>query len=885
MSGLQRLWNRMMGFFGKSSMDRELDAEVATHLEMATEENLRAGMAPDEARRRALVRFGGVEQARQAHRETRGLPGLDRLMQDLRYTFRTLGRDRGFTTVAVLILALGIGANVVVFSVVNTLLLRPLPFAQPQQLVFLQGNFGELGLSDTAYRIDWWEAYKRNNQSFQTITGYVPYFEQTQTKLMNHGEAKPVAGAWVLQDFFETMGVRPMLGRQFLPQDGLKGSQPVVMLSYPFWQREFHGDPKIIGQTITFDKDALTVVGVMPASFDFGAAFAPGQKMDYFTPLVPDNVRRWGHILAMVGRLKPGVSVAQAQAEANVLFPHLKTTLNLDGDTDYKTTITGLKEFISGSLRRSLIVLWCAVGLILLIVCVNLSNLLIARAATRSKEFALRISLGAGRGRLVRQLLTESLVLSGAGALLGLGFAYAATFWLAHQGSVALPLMSSVRVDGTALAWTVVIALAVGLLFGLAPGLKMSGENLQESLKDSGPGTSNGRKHERLRSVLVISEVALACVLIVGAGLLLRSFLRVMDIDLGFRPEQTSAIKGDYSTDYSSDGSGGERRAAIFREMQRQVRAIPGVEAVGITDSLPLEHGRSWDLRAKGKPVKDGDNKDAFVYIVTPGYLNAMRMRLRGGRDFAWTDGAKSPHVVIINEAAAKREWPGEDPVGKQATGVGDGEVTVVGVIDDVRESSVEKGSSVEVYVPVTQAEPGKAEIVLRSKLPLSVLQPTLMQVLRGMNPGQAAVPLRPIQSIVDHASSPRRFFAVLVGLFAALGLLLASLGIYGVISYSVTRQTQEIGIRMALGATRERVQMGVISKTLRMALIGIAVGTAASFAVARAISSLLFGTEPTDLVTFAGMIVLLTGVAFVAGYLPARRASKIDPMIALRSN
>jgi predicted permease len=878
MNSFKSLWNVLR-------RKSDLTEEFESHLRMAVADRVARGESPEDARREAIREFGNVPLIADVTRERWGWLRMEQTLQDLRYTLRTLGRDRGFTFVAIIILALGIGANIVVFSVVNTILLRPLPFAQPQQLVVLKGNYGQLGLSDTSYRIDWWEAYKRSNKSFQAVTGYVPYFAQTQSKLMNHGEPKPVAGAWVLQDFFPTMGVNPLLGRQFLLKEAVKGGQPVVMLSYAFWQREFHGDPAIVGKTITLDKDALTVVGVLPESFDFGAVFAPGSRMDYFTLLVPDAVRQWGHVLAMIGRLKPGVTVAQAQAEANILFPQLRDTLKLDGDTDYKTTMTGLKEEVSGKLRRSLEVLWCAVGMILLIVCVNLSNLLIARAAMRSKEFALRISLGAGRGRLVRQLLTESLVLSGAGALLGLAFAYAATSWLAHQGSVALPLMSSVRVDGTVLGWTVVVAVAVGLLFGLAPGLKMSAGNLQESLKDSGPGTSNGRKHERIRAVLVISEVALACVLIVGAGLLLRSFLRVMDVDLGFRPEQTSAIKGDYSTDYNDDGSGATKRSVAFEEMQRQVRAIPGVEAVGITDNLPLEHGRSWDLSAKEKPAKPGENKDAFVYIVTPGYLDAMGMHLRAGRDFTWADGPKGEHVIIINQTAARREWPGEDPIGKLARGIGDGDTRVIGVIDDVRESGVEEGSSPQVYVPVTQGEPGKAEIVLRSKLPVQVLEPTVMRVLRSMNPGQATVPLRPIQSIVDHATSPRRFFAVLVGLFAVLGLILASLGIYGVISYSVTRQTQEIGIRMALGATRERVQMGVISKTLRMALIGVAVGTVASFAVARAISSQLFGTEPTDPVTFAGMIVLLTAVAFFAGYLPARRASRIDPMVALRSN
>jgi len=875
-------WRRLVG---NRQLEQELDKELRFHIDQQSADNLRAGMSEQKARRSTRLAFGGLDQVKEDCRESRGTMWINSIVQDVRFTLRTLGRERTFTAVAVLILALGIGANIVVFSVVNTILLRPLPFHDAQQLAWITGNFGEGGLSDTAYRVDWWEAYKRNNQSMQNVTGFVPYLASGETKLMNYGDPKPVAGVWVLDDFLQTLGVQPALGRLFTHNEGVKGGPPAVLLTYPFWRTQFHSDPKILGQSITLGKDAMTVVGVLPESFDFGAVFAPGTKMDYVIPAIPENMANWGHVLALVGRMKPGVTVAQAQAEANTLFPHLRSSLKLDGDTDYKTSITGLKDEVSGKLRRSLIVLWCAVGLILLIVCVNLSNLLLARAASRSKEFGLRVALGARRGRLISQLLTESLVLSGAGAIAGLAFAYAVTTWLAHQGSVALPLMSSVRVDGASLGWTVALAIAVGVLFGLAPGLKVSAGNLQESLKGSGHGTSAGPKRERLRSLLVISEVALACVLLVGAGLLLRSFLRVLHVDLGFRPEQTSAIKMDYTPDYNDNSKGGAERGVSFQEAIRQVRALPGVEAVGITDNLPMEHGRSWELRAKENPGKPGDNPDVFVYVVTPGYLQAMGIHLRSGRDFTWADAPKSEPVIIINQAAARREWPNQDPIGKLARGVGDGDTRVVGVIDDVRETSAEAQSSPEVYVPVTQGEPGKAEVVIRSTLPSAVLAPAVMRTLRSLHPAQASVELRPIQSLVDHTTSPRRFFAVLVGLFAGLGLVLASLGIYGVISYTVTRQTQEIGIRMALGATREQVQLRVIWNTLSLALIGVAMGTIASFVVARAISSLLFATEPADPLTFAGMILLLVAVALIAGYLPARRASRIDPIVALRCN
>jgi predicted permease len=880
-NSLRHLRDRLRSSFSSAPMDRDLDAEMKSHLEFAIEENLKRGMSAEEARRQALVRFGGVEQAKEKHREARGWPMLDVLLQDLRFTLRTLRRDSGFTVVAVLILALGIGANIVVFSVVNTILLRPLPFKDPQQLVWLAGNKGVGGLSSTTYWVDAYAEIQRNNRSFQDMTAFVPFYSVSESKLVGRGEPKPVAGVWVAGNFFQMLGVKPALGRFFLPEETGKGGRQSLVLSYAFWQRQFNADPSIVGQAIQLNNDALTVVGVLPQSFDFGSVFAPGMKVDYFSPAVMENMKTWGHVVSIVGRLKPGVTVAQAQAEADVMLPQLKDAGNPDWGTDINTRITGLKEYVSGKLRSSLIVLWCAVGLIMLIVCVNLSNLMLARTAARSKEFAMRSALGAGRARLIRQLLTESLVLSGVGAVFGLGFAFAALSYLAHQGSIALPLLSSVRVDQSALLWTLLIAASAGILFGTAPSFRMAGANLQDALKDSGHGMSGGRKHDRLRSALVISEVALACVLLVGAGLLLRSFLRVLDVDLGFEPTHAFALKADYN-----DGGKLEQRGPILQGMLSRVTTIPGIEAAGITDMLPLDRNRSWGLFAKGQPFSKDKNYDVFVYLISPGYLEAMGMHLRKGRDFSWQDIPSSEQVIIINEAAARREWPGQDPVGRLAQGIGKGDTRIIGVFSDVRESSVESASSPEVLVPMTQnLDTEGVELVVRSKLPPEAIAGSVLSTLRSLNPGQPASEFRPIQQLVDHAVSPRRFFVMLVGIFAALGLILASLGIYGVISYSVTRQTQEIGIRMALGATAGRVQMGVISKTLRMALIGIAVGTVASFIVARVIASLLFATDPTDPPTFFGMVLVLGTVAFIAGYIPARRASRIHPMVALRSN
>ena len=504
---------------------------MQSHLELAVEDELKRGLPAAEARRQALVRFGGVAQAKEQQREVRGLPWLDILLQDLRYTFRTLRRDPMFAIVAVLILGLGIGANVAVFSVVDTMLLRPLPFFDPSRLVWIAPSNAK-GLSGSTYSVDGFEGYRAQNQTMEDVTAYMPFYGASDFKLTGRGVAQPVSGVMVAGNFFQMLGVQPVLGRLFTEKECAKGAAPMVVLGNAYWRRQFNGDRSIVGQAITLNDKPVTVAGVLPDSFDFGAIFDPGAKMDIFVPAVMDEMRDWGNALTMIGRLKPGRTVAEAQAEWGTVGPRLYfRATHPEYGTGYTGTVTGLKEHVSGRLRRSLIVLWCAVGMILLIVCVNLANLLMARAATREKEFALRSALGAGRGRMVRQMLTESLVLAGAGALLGLGLAFAVTTWLAHQGSIALPLLSSVRLDGVALAWTIGIMLFAAALFGVVPAVRVAGGNLQEALKESGHGSGEGRKHERLRSVLVASEVALACVLLVCAGLLLRSFLHVLDVE------------------------------------------------------------------------------------------------------------------------------------------------------------------------------------------------------------------------------------------------------------------------------------------------------------------------------------------------------------------
>jgi predicted permease len=882
LDSLWQLWNRVIAMFRAAPLDADLDAEIGAHIEAATEENIRRGMTPADARQCAMARFGSVAGAIELHRESRGLPALDMLRQDVRFSLRTLRRDRSLAMIVISVLALGIGANVAVFSVVNALLLRPLPFRNPDQLVWFAGNEGKGGLSDQTYTVAAYEEFQRNNKSFQAVTSYQTFFNSVQYKLKGSDAPVPLTGIQVADNFFPTLGVEPTMGRLFTPEECRKGARAVALLSYEFWQRQFGGDPSIVGRSITIDASPaditgpVTVIGVLSASFDFGTVFSPGLRVDFYVPAYMDFWRTWGNTVAVVGRLKPGVTVGQAQAEARTLFPHLRES-HSDWFADYKSLLSGLQDKVSGRLRRSLIVLWCAVGLILLIVCVNVSNLLLARALSRSKEFAMRTALGAGRARLIRQSVTESLVLSLTGAAFGLAIAWGIVFYLSRQTQFTLPLLSTARVDSAAFAWTALLSTAAGVICGLIPAWNAGRGNLQEALKDGGAGMSRGKGHERLRSWLVVSEVALACVLLVGSGLLLRSFLRLLSTDLGFEPTHVAAIPIELNDDGKT-----ERRGPIAQEILARIRAIPGIESAGLTDMLPLDRNRSWGLVAK-ENLNDKKPHGSFVYVVSPGYLEAMGMRLRGGRDLSWQDGPNAQHAVVINEAAAQREWPGQDPVGRAAFGPGRGEARVAGVIADVRESSLEDRASVQMYIPMTQFTPEGAELVVRSRLPISAIEPAVMATLRGLNPGQPRTQFRPIQQIVDHAVSPRRFLAVLVTCFAAFGLMLASLGIYGVISYSVSQQSQEIGIRMALGASASRVRLGVVAQTVRLAGIGVAIGVAASFAAARAIASLLFATEAVDPLVFGATILLLGAVALLAGQIPARRASQIEPIAVLR--
>jgi predicted permease len=880
---MNTLLARIRAFFRKREMDGDLDQELAAHLEMAVEENLRRGLSPEEARRQALIRFGGVEMAREHHRDARGLPQLDSLVQDVRYAFRTLRRDAGFTVAALLILALGIGVNTAVFSVVNTVLLHPLPFRDADRLVWVEDTVGEVyhhvDLSSRTFPVDVFEAMRGANRSFTDMTAYDGFFGQGDYKLLGRGEPERLVGVRVAGNFFPLLGVQPVLGRLFMKEECQKNGRKAVLLSHGLWERRFGSDPSLVGQSLTLNNDAVTVAGVLPATFDLGSVFSPGVRVDIYLPAVMDDMRNDGNELVVIGRLKPGVRLETAQAEFRTLAPQFRRA-HPDYYADIDSRLVDLKRYVTGRMRASLIALWCAVGLVLLIVCVNMANLLLARSVSRGKEFAIRRALGAGRYRIVRQLLTESLMLSGGGAVLGLAVAFALTHFLAASQTIALPLLRDVRVDGTALGFTVLAAVGAALLFGLAPGFATASGRTEDSLKESARGASEGKGQGAFRASLVVAEVGLACVLFSGAGLLLRSFLRLLEVDLGFQPSHAFSLRLDY--DY---GAKQAKLNAYFGEVLRRVTAAPGIEAAGITDALPMGQNRSWGMLPKGRSYPR-DQLITFVNMVAPGYLEAMGMHMRAGRGFNWHDTDTSEPVLLVNETLARRAWPGEDAVGKEVQMDSTHFRRVVGVVANVRETSLEEQAGAAMFLPIMQTlDLAEVQLIVRSKLQVESVTPGVKAALRSLDLNQPVRDLQPLEERVDRVASPRRFFAVLVSGFALFGLLLASLGIYGVISYSVTRRTKEIGIRMALGATPRAVRWNVVGGTLRLALIGIGAGTVASLMVSRLIASLLFGVSPADPATFLGMVMVLGLVAVAAGYVPARRASRVDPTIALRAD
>lgn len=869
-------WIRQV--FVRRRLFGDLSEEIRQHMEEKADELVEQGMSRDEAVARARREFGNPTSVAERGREVWRWPSLESFLFDVRYALRQLRRQPTFTLVAVLILALGIGANTAVFSVIDKLLFEPLPFRAPERLAWIAGRESPR-LTGRAVTVATYEALAEL-RTFEGLTTFEAFFARSSFKLTGDKEPDRVVGVMVAANFFPFLGVTPMLGRTFSGEECLLNGPGAAILSYDLWERRYASDPGVIGQTVVVNDRAATIVGVMPEDFDFGAVFAPGNHIEIYMPAVLDVLRDWDNTMAILGRLKPGVTLPTAQAEVNALIerqliehPEFRETGNS------RPIVQPLRELITGGMQQPMATLWAAVGLVLLIVCVNLSNLLLARAATRRKEIALRGALGAGRVRLVRQLLTESFVLSILGGALGIALAYAATGYVRRLEGLSIPLLKSVEIHGGALGFAVGATVLTALLFGLAPAITVARGDFGAALKESGRGSSEGRDHRSLRSLLVVSEVALACLLLVGSGLLLRSFLHVLDVNLGFEAERVYTLRVDSGPNLDT----AEKFFAYIKQLVLASREVPGVEAASITDAVPLDSTRAWSVRAQGQPPEDSSG--ALLKVVGPGLFETMRTPLIAGRDFTELDDAARPLVAIVNESLAKRLWPDQDPLLGTLL-VGSRRVCqVVGVVADVRHVNVEETPGGEFYLSILQQPTMSPSLVVRTSRPFADVAPGLRAALAEVVPDLPSGNFRPVQQLVDRAVSPRRFFVNLLTAFAAAALALAAIGIYGVISYSVAQRTPEIGIRMALGASAGRIRAGVVGDTLRLALAGSVLGIIGAAALSSFLASLLYGVSPSDPWTYAGAAAILLLVALTAGFFPAFRASRISPMTALRAD
>jgi len=877
-SGPMELLRRFGSLFRGRKLDRDLDSELANHIDLAAADYRKQGMTGEEARRMALLKLGGIEQSKEIQRDARGLPAFEAVLQDARYAIRTLRRDAGFALFVTLIIGLGIGACATVFSVVNSLLVRPLPFRDPSRLVWIaNGTDATADMSARTFQVIPMLALRDRNSSFTDIAGYFAFYGIGDVAFADMNKPERLTGVGVSEKFFSVLGVSPHTGRLFTAEECQRYGS-VVLLADAFWERRFARDPHIVGSTMRLGGKPITVVGVLPASFDFGSVFAPGTRVDLFFPFpLTQDTDRWGNTLAVVGRLKPGAQLTTAQAEADILGKQI--TAENPRRNSIQPSLSYLSEHVSGQIRPALLILAGAVLVVMLIVCANVSNLMLARTAARQKEMAIRAALGAGRGRLARQLFTESLLLTGCGALFGVALAYGATFGIAHLTAFDLPLLNEVRMDGRALGFVALIAVITGILLSLAPALHISLPHLSTSLGRSGAGGS--REHAWLRGGLVMAEIAFACVLLVGAGLLVRSFVNVLDTRLGFRPQNAATIRIDPNSSYETEA----RKIAYLNDALNRARSIAGVRGAGVTDALPLGRNRNWGAAAKGVDYQPNNYPSAFVRIVSDGYFGAMGIPITRGRDFDERDDAQSRQVIVINESMAHAFWPGENPLGKIILGDCAKEREVVGIVADVRHLALEKDAGNEMYVPMRQCTDRPSwDLVVRADLPLPTLASAVDYALRPIAPDLPKGGMRPLTQLVDRAVSPRRFIVSLLSGFAAFALILASLGIYGLISYSVNSSASEIGVRMALGASAFEVQRRIVARTLTLAAAGMLAGVVISWIAGRSVGSLLYGVAAADPATFVAAALVLLGVSALASYLPARRASRIDPMICLRA-
>jgi putative ABC transport system permease protein len=805
------------------------------------------------------------------------------LSQDLRYGARMLLKNPGFTAVAIVALALGVGANTAIFSVVNAVLLRPLQYPNAERIVAVQelSEKGSRVQITAANFLDW----RAQSASYEHLAAIL-----TRTANLAAGDSSErIDLAMTSADFFEVFGVKPQLGRFFLPEEEKAGHSPVVVVSYALWQKQFGGDPSVIGKTLSLDGQTYSVVGVAPAGFQYpdktAAWVPPVQRVPLISAQMDIERARGFGFLSAVGLLKPGVSVGQAHEEMTGITARLRQQYPATNNNRFDRVVS-LHTHLVGESSRALLLLLGAVALVLLIACANVANLLLARAASRQKEIAVRIALGATRLRLIRQLLSESVLLAlvggGAGLLLG-------SWGVALMKAllpVDFPRAQGIAVDLRVLGFTLLVSLLTGIIFGLAPALQYTNPDVNESLKESARGTAGGARRNRVRSLLIVSEVAISLVLLVGAGLLFRSFMRLQAVELGFRPQRVLTFR---LTPSGANFSEDPQYVAFYKEVAERVKTLPGVETVGVINTLPLMKGPTAGFQVEGRAPLTTDKWPSVNYrSVSPDYFRAVNVPLIRGRMLDERDKMGSPLALVVNQSLARRDFPGEDPVGKRINmgSVSNGQPVwfqIVGVVGDVRSLEIQTEPAPEIYTSYLQDPFAGMSYVVRSQVEPESLAGAVREAVRQIDKAQPVADVRAMEQIVSEASAQPRFNSLLLGVFASVALLLAAAGIYGVMSYGVTQRTHEIGVRLALGAQRGDVFKLIMGEGARLILAGVAIGLAAAFALTRVLASLLFGVTANDPATFAGVALFLFGVAALACYLPARRATRVDPMIALR--
>jgi len=882
---MRALASRIRAWLSPGEVDQEFEQEMETHLELLIEENLRQGMAPAEARRAARVRLGGITQLKETNRELRGLPVVEALGQDTRYALRMLRKNPGFTAVAVLTLALGIGANTAIFSVVYAVLLKPLPYPDSGQLFSVFQARPRAGIRGLGWSYPNFVDLRDQNHVFSAVAGN----QNHQLTLTGRGEPSVVDTSVVTAEFFSVFGEAPLAGRIFTPEDGKPGAPAVVMLSEGLWRAKFGGDPSVIGSSIDLDKKPFTVVGVMPAQFRFPLL---SKSEEVWIPLAQDPVFsnfmpfRQGHLLQVTGRLKPGVSVGQARAELDALAAQFAKEHPAE-NTGWETRILPLQSVLAWDVRSALWVLLGAVGLVLLIACANIVNLLLARATSRAKEIALRATLGAGRARIIRQLLTESAVL----CLLGGGAGTALAYWGARGLSALLPpsmpRVNAIGIDKGVLLFALALCLFASCAVGLVPALFAATANLPKAIRAGAGRTGESAIGRRARSLFAAVQIALAAVLLMGAGLLLRSFSKLTDVNPGFDAQHV--VRAEVSLPQAKY-TAPRQWAAFCGEFLQRLQAEPGMEDSALVIPVPIvDRQVKLAFEIEGRPESSADaTRQADFASVSPGYFRVMDVPLVAGRLFDAHDRMDSPRVTVISKALARIYFPRENPIGKQLRfgPPPGGDVVpheIVGVAGDVRNVALGSDPGPMMYVPFSQSPFWGSEVVVRSSLGTASVVAAIRREVNSLDKDVPVSDVAEMAEIVDASVAEPRVRTFLLALFAGMALVLAASGIFGVISYSVACRTQEIGIRMALGASRGTILRMVSRETALLAFAGLALGIPAALAASRLLGHMLFSVGASDPATLAAVAFALVGVAALAGYAPVRRAMRVDPMVALR--